>query len=62
VPADVWRRIERFKFYQALAYDRAPLWRQPLQRAARWRCHRHDYRWPIEMAVGQFVSPPEALS
>lgn len=57
-----WRRIERFKFYQGLAYDRAPLWQRPLQHAARWRCRRHDYRWPVEMRVGQFVNPPEALS
>ena len=35
--AEAQRRIERFKFYQGLAYDRSPLWRQPLQRAARWR-------------------------
>jgi radical SAM superfamily enzyme YgiQ (UPF0313 family) len=55
-------RVERFKFYQGLAYDRAPIWRQPLQRAARWRCRRHDYRWPVEMRVGQWVNPPEALS
>jgi anaerobic magnesium-protoporphyrin IX monomethyl ester cyclase len=62
VSADMSRRIERFKFYQELAYDRAPRWRRPLQYAARWRCRRHDYRWPVEMRVGQFVNPPEALS
>jgi radical SAM superfamily enzyme YgiQ (UPF0313 family) len=62
IPADEQRRIERFKFYQGLAFDRVPLWRQPLQRAARWRCRRHAYRWPIEMTVGQLVRPSEALS
>ena len=62
IPADEQRRIERFKFYQGLAFDRVPLWRQPLQRAARWRCRRHAYRWPIEKTLGQWLSPPEALS
>jgi radical SAM superfamily enzyme YgiQ (UPF0313 family) len=62
VSTEKFDQVERFKFYQELGYDRAPLWKRPLQQAARWRCQRHYYDWPLEMRIGRFVSPPEALS
>jgi radical SAM superfamily enzyme YgiQ (UPF0313 family) len=62
VSADRFERVERFKFYQQLAYGRPRRWLAPARRAARWRCERHEYRWPIEMRVGRWLSPPPALS
>ena len=62
VSADTFAIMERFKFYQKLAYDRAAAWRRPLQRIARWRCERDIYAFPLEMRIGQFVRPPETLS
>ena len=46
-----YRRIERFKFYQGLAWDRVPIWKKPLQKIARWRCRRDAYGLPIEKLV-----------
>lgn len=62
VSADTFAIMERFKFYQNLAYDRVAAWKRPLQRIARWRCERDIYALPIEMRIGQFVRPPETLS
>ncbi len=41
--------IERFKYYQRIAWDRAPLWRRPQQKIARWRCDRDRYSLAIDM-------------
>jgi radical SAM superfamily enzyme YgiQ (UPF0313 family) len=43
-----YRRVERFKFYERLAWDRVPRWKRPLQAVARWRCRRDAYGLPIE--------------
>jgi anaerobic magnesium-protoporphyrin IX monomethyl ester cyclase len=57
-----FKLIERFKFFQELAWKRASAGRSPLQRVARYRCRRDDYRWPIEMVVLQWLQPRERLS
>jgi len=46
-----YRRVERFKFYQRLAWDRVSAWKKPLQQVARWRCRRDAYGLPIEKLV-----------
>jgi radical SAM superfamily enzyme YgiQ (UPF0313 family) len=51
VSDEKYRRVERFKFYQQLAWDRVPAWKKPLQRFARWRCRRDAYGLPIEKLV-----------
>ncbi len=56
------RLIERFKFYQRLAWDRSRTWRRPLERLARWRCGRDFYSLPIEKVIGEWISPPADLS
>lgn len=43
--------IERFKYYQRVAWDRMPLWRRPQQRVARWRCERDRYALAVDMHV-----------
>ncbi len=48
VSADKFRRVERFKFYERLAWDRVPGWKKPLQAVARWRCRRDAYGFPVE--------------
>ena len=55
-------RIERFKFYQRIAWARSTPWRAPLQAAARWRCRRDFYRLPIEKAVVERLRPLTPLS
>jgi radical SAM superfamily enzyme YgiQ (UPF0313 family) len=48
VSAEKYRRMERFKFYQRLAWDPVPVWQKPLQALARWRCGRDAYAFPVE--------------
>lgn len=62
VSPEKYRLVERFKFYQRLAWDRAPAWKKPAQVLARWRCRHDAYAVPVEKIVGEWVSPPEALS
>lgn len=62
VSAEKFRLVERFKFYQKVAWDRAEAWRRPLQRLARWRCAGDRYGLPLEMVLTQWLRPPERLS
>ncbi len=48
VSNEKYERVERFKFYERLAWDRVPGWKKPLQAVARWRCRRDAYGFPIE--------------
>jgi len=51
------RQIERFKFYQRIAWARSTPVRAPLQAIARWRCRRDFYAWPIEKTVVEWMRP-----
>jgi radical SAM superfamily enzyme YgiQ (UPF0313 family) len=56
------RLVERFKFYQRLAWDRAGALARPLQAVARWRCSGDRYALPVEMVVGRWLWPAPELS
>lgn len=56
------RLIERFKFYQRLAWDPARLWEKPLQRLARWRLSKDYYGLPLDMLAVNAVDPAPRLS
>jgi radical SAM superfamily enzyme YgiQ (UPF0313 family) len=51
VSSQKYRLIERFKFYQDLAWKRVPGWQKPLQGLARWRCRHHAYSFPVEQVL-----------
>jgi len=51
VSGEKYRRVERFKFYQRLAWDRVARWKRPLQSIARWRCRRDAYGFPLEQVL-----------
>ena len=57
-----YRLIERFKFFLDLASERRARRPSLLQRVARLRCERDEYRFPIEMRVMQWLRPVEKLS
>ncbi len=59
---DVHTRIERFKFYQRIAWSHSSLLRLPLQALARWRCQRDVYTFPIEKNLIEWLRPPVQLS
>jgi radical SAM superfamily enzyme YgiQ (UPF0313 family) len=62
VSPEKFRRVERFKYFQQVAWDRAPAWRRPLQHVARWRCEGDRYALPIEMWTARLLGRPERLS
>jgi anaerobic magnesium-protoporphyrin IX monomethyl ester cyclase len=60
--AETFKRIERFKFFHELAWKRRSRGQRLLQRLARLRCRRDEYRWPIEMLLQRWVLPAQRLS
>ena len=51
VSREKYRLIERFKFFQNLAWRPARRRLGLLQRMARYRLSRDEYRWPLEMRL-----------
>ena len=62
VSAEKFRLIERFKFFQELAWKRMSHGKRLLQQLARYRCSRDEYRWPVEMLLTRWLVPAEKLS
>lgn len=62
VSPEKYRLIERFKFFHELAWKRISGSQRLLQRLARYRCGRHEYRWPVEMLLTRWVLPAQRLS
>jgi anaerobic magnesium-protoporphyrin IX monomethyl ester cyclase len=62
VSREKFRLIERFKFFQELAWQRRPRRHGVLQRLAHYRCRKDDYRWPLEMLLMRWLVPAERLS
>ena len=62
VSAEKHRLIERFKFFQQLAWDPKRAWRRPLQAIARWRCARDFYAAPLEKLIANLLRPAPKLS
>jgi radical SAM superfamily enzyme YgiQ (UPF0313 family) len=51
------RLIDRFRFYQRLAWSKPTPLRRPVQALARWRCRTDCYRLPVEKAVLERFRP-----
>ena len=62
VSPEKFRLIERFKFFQELAWKRVSRGKRLLQQLARYRCSKDEYRWPVEMLLTRWVVPAEKLS
>ena len=62
VSVEKFRLIERFKFFQELAWQRVSAATRVLQLLARYRCSRDEYRWPLEMLLMRWLVPAERLS
>lgn len=56
------RLVERFKFYQRIAWTPGSLWSRPVRRLARWRLERHAYGLPVEKMVGDWLWPQVEMS
>ncbi len=62
VTAEKFRLIERFKFFQDLAWQPRSRRAALLQQLARLRCRRDEYRWPLELLLRRWLGPAERLS
>ena len=62
VTPETHQKIERFKFYQQVAWNRVKPWQRPIQAVARWRCRHDRYGLPFEKTLGEWLRPPTALS
>jgi radical SAM superfamily enzyme YgiQ (UPF0313 family) len=62
VSAEKFQLIERFKFFHELASKPLSRGKRLLQRLARYRCSRDEYRWPVEMLLARWVLPVQRLS
>jgi radical SAM superfamily enzyme YgiQ (UPF0313 family) len=56
------RLIERFKFYNRIAWGPRRWFKWPLQQLARWRCRRDRYELPVEKVVVERLFPAPRLS
>lgn len=61
ISAERWRDVERFKFYTKHVWQPG-VWRWPLRAAARWRCERDWYGFPVEKTLVEWVRPPQQVS
>lgn len=62
VTPEVHRRVERFKFYQRIAWAPGSPWSRPVRALARWRLQRDAYGLPIEKTLGEWLWPQPELS
>ena len=62
VAPDKYARIERFKFFHELAWQRGSREPRILRKLARYRCARDNYHWPVEMLFRRWLVPTQALS
>ena len=54
--------IERFKFYEQLAWSKPTVPKFILQQIAKWRCEKNNYRFPVEKKVVRFLRPVAKVS
>ena len=62
VTPEKYRRIERFKFYQQVAWERPKPLNGPLRKLAQWRLKRDWYAFPVEKVLSNWIHPPQRLS
>jgi anaerobic magnesium-protoporphyrin IX monomethyl ester cyclase len=56
------RLIERYKYYQEVAFSTSGFWSKPLQKVARWRVEKNRFALPVEKVISDRVRPRQALS
>jgi anaerobic magnesium-protoporphyrin IX monomethyl ester cyclase len=62
VSPEKYERIERFKFYQQIAWDPPKVWQKPFRRLAQLRCEHDFYAMPVEKMVSNWLRPQQRLS
>ncbi len=62
VSPEIHRKVERFKFYQRIAWTPGGPLSRPVRSLARWRLERDAYQLPVEKMVGEWLWPQAELS
>lgn len=62
VSAEKFKKIERFKFYNNLAWRNKPWWKTPLRQLARIRLAKSFFQFPLEKILAERISPKKQLS
>ena len=62
VTPETHRKVERFKFYQRLAWAGSRPWQKPAQAIARWRLKNDAYGLPFEKVLGEWLWPQVEMS
>jgi anaerobic magnesium-protoporphyrin IX monomethyl ester cyclase len=62
VSPEVYRKVERFKFYQRIAWSPGSPWSQPVRSLARWRLRQDAYALPVEKLVADRFWPQPEMS
>ena len=62
VTPEIHRKVERFKFYQRIAWSAGSPWSRPVRRLARWRLGQDAYALPVEKMVGEWLWPQAEMS
>ena len=56
------KHIERFKFYEQLAWSKPNPLKYLLQQVARWRCENNIYTFPLEKSIIRYFKPAPKVS
>ena len=62
ISAAQFDRIEAFKFYQRIGWNRSPALFIPFKKIAQWRCRKNRYALPVEKIIYEWMRPPLRLS
>jgi radical SAM superfamily enzyme YgiQ (UPF0313 family) len=62
VTPEKYELIEKFKFYNRIAWNRRKWWSSPLQKLARWRCKNDYYKLPFDKIIVESLKPQPELS
>jgi len=55
-------RIEAFKFYQRIGWNRSQALLSPVKKIAQWRCRKNNYSFPVEKMIYEWIKPQVKLS
>ncbi len=62
ISSEQYKKIESFKFFQRVAWNKAKILYAPFRKIAAWRCENEYYRFPIEKIIYEYIRPPEKIS
>ena len=62
VSEELFRRVERARFYARHAFGPSGPLRWPLRAVSRWRCQRDFYGFPVEKRLFEWLRPPLPVS